>query len=438
MPSNEIVSTDEQVQHTCTACSSTSESNEGFLETVDGQVCPDCSSDYQECDGCADTYLRTDMTYAECDDEYYCRDCTTDLDHCGNCDAYAADLNMRDIVCEDGTVSTCQNCRSGMDTFRCDCCNRTYDANHFDYDEVTGYGSMCTSCQEQRNVVCCDGCDRLYEGRRLQSDGEGSSYCEDCRRSKDGSYIHNYSYKPKTKFCMSEAEKASGKSPDLFFGLELEVENVGGRISHSGMTKKIQKKDVLYFKSDGSINDGFEIVSHPLSYEFIKEQKESIFLPMLNTLIEGKFRSYDTSTCGMHIHMSKKAFGTWQLYRFIKFFIDNKTFVTAISQRKTESINRWAAIESEPDSSIIYKAKKKSGNDRRYVAINLQNEHTVEIRIFRGTLNIHSFMKNLEFCYALFNFTRDINDTSIDAFKKYINQSNEYAVLKKFIKTKNL
>jgi hypothetical protein len=112
--------------------------------------------------------------------------------------------------------------------------------------------------------------------------------------------------------------------------------------------------------------------------------------------------------------------------------------VTSISQRKAEKLERWAAIDDENDDSIIYKAKKKSGNNKRYVAVNLQNSHTVEIRIFRGTLNYMSFLKNIEFCYALFNFTRDSKETTVDAFKDYVSMSNEYAMLKKFIKLKNL
>lgn len=392
--------------------------------------------EHRDCDGC-NTHLPTsELLFIREDNEYYCSECQPELDHCDRCESYSTDLNMRDVVCLDGTESTCQNCRSGMDTFRCDRCACTYNADEFESREVRGYGSICERCEEHLNINDCINCGDSFERGNLYETSDGLC-CGDCRRSSDGAYIHNYSFKPKTRFIMSEAEKASNKKPELFFGLELEVEK-SGSVQIDTIANKIQQKGILYFKNDGSLNHGFEIVSHPMSYDFIIEQKDKMFLNILNTLIESKYRSYDTSTCGMHIHLSKKAFGTWQLYRFIKFFMENKQFVTAISQRKLENLDRWAAIESEPDSSIIYKAKKKSGNSKRYVAINLQNEHTVELRIFRGTLNIHSFTKNIEFCYALFNFTRDVNDTSIEAFKKYINQSNEYSVLKKFIKTKNL
>jgi hypothetical protein len=203
------------------------------------------------------------------------------------------------------------------------------------------------------------------------------------------------------------------------------------------MAKEI-KHDAYYFKNDGSLSNGFEIVTHPMTISYIHQHKEDVFKKMLNALINNRYRSYDSDTCGMHVHLSKKSFGTWQLYRFIKFFVDNKEFVTAISQRKIDNLNRWATIEEESTDAIIYKAKKKSGNHRRYVAINLQNDKTIELRIFRGTLNYQSFMKNIEFCYALFNFTRDCKDITLVAFKEYISNSSEYNMLNKFIKTKNL
>jgi hypothetical protein len=140
----------------------------------------------------------------------------------------------------------------------------------------------------------------------------------------------------------------------------------------------------------------------------------------------------------MHIHISKANFTTWHLYRFLKFFVENKEFIVSISQRKIEKLQKWANIEDENDSSLIYKAKKKDGNDKRYVAINLQNKATIEIRIFRGTLNSNSFMKNIEFAHSLFMYTKENKDISLDGFKMYLESSCDYSNLKKFINLKNL
>jgi hypothetical protein len=270
------------------------------------------------------------------------------------------------------------------------------------------------------------------------SNGEDDSeywICSSCDE-RGGSHIHSYSYKPRAVFKKADNEHVKDVG-QLYFGIELEVERNGSDTSKSSMAKLIEN-DAYYLKNDGSLSDGFEIVTHPMTFSFIQQNKSIVFSKMLSLLSVKGYRSYDSDTCGMHIHLSKKAFGTWQLYRFIKFFVDNKDFVTSISQRKSEQLNKWATIEEEDDNSIIYKAKKKDGNSKRYVAINLQNDKTIELRIFRGTLNHMSFMKNIEFAYALFNFTRDCKNISLQSFREYINQSNEYTMLKKFIKTKNL
>ena len=158
----------------------------------------------------------------------------------------------------------------------------------------------------------------------------------------------------------------------------------------------------------------------------------------MRIISDNGYNSYNANTCGRHIHISKKAFTTWQLYRFLKFFVENKEFIIGISQRKLDKLQKWANIEDDNNSELIYKAKKKDGNSARYVAVNLQNNATIEIRIFRGTLNGQSFYKNIEFVYSLFMYTKENNEISLQGYKDYISNSCDYSNLKKFIKLKNL
>jgi hypothetical protein len=222
-----------------------------------------------------------------------------------------------------------------------------------------------------------------------------------------------------------------------FFGIELEVERKNSNgLKHKYMAGLIDHEH-WYFKTDGSLTDGFEIVTHPMTFNYIQQSTKE-FTNSLKLLVENGYNSYDANTCGMHIHISKNNFTTWHLYRFLKFFVENKDFIVSISQRKMEKLKKWANIEDDSDSSLIYKAKKKDGNSERYVAINLKNSQTIEIRIFRGTLNINSFMKNIEFAHALFMYTKENKDVTLDGFKLYIESSCDYSNLKKFINLKNL
>lgn len=245
--------------------------------------------------------------------------------------------------------------------------------------------------------------------------------------------IENYSFKPYPKYFITNKESLQDA---LFMGIELEIENEKNNIKNGEMSEILDDSH-LYFKTDGSLSDGFEIVSHPLSFEWIKENK-SKFSEMLNSCKENGFRSYDSTTCGMHIHLSKKNFGAWHLYRFLKFFQENKDFIISISQRKIDNLKRWANLEDETNDTLIYKAKRKDGNNSRYVAVNLSNRATIELRIFRGTLNENSFFKNIEFAHSLYVFSRDFNDMNLSNYKKFISENSEYSHLYKFIKLKNL
>jgi hypothetical protein len=262
---------------------------------------------------------------------------------------------------------------------------------------------------------------------------EGSDEDDDDDSDMDSATINSYSYRPSMKFCSLSNENSNAP----FFGIELEVERKNSKgLKHKYMAGMIQHEH-WYFKTDGSLTDGFEIVTHPMTFNYI-QQSEKTFIESLKKLVENGYNSYDANTCGMHIHISKANFTTWHLYRFLKFFVENKEFIVAISQRKMEKLKKWANIEDDTDSSLIYKAKKKDGNNERYVAINLKNSQTIEIRIFRGTLNINSFMKNIEFAHALFMYTKENKDVTLDGFKSYIETSCDYSNLKKFINLKNL
>jgi hypothetical protein len=251
--------------------------------------------------------------------------------------------------------------------------------------------------------------------------------------------IESYSYKPKPKFNFIKGEDKNS----LFFGLELEIENEEDKIRNKYAAQKITQiltEDIVYLKSDGSLSNGFEIVTHPMSFAFIKSIPEKFSL-MLEYLKNNGFRSYNSTTCGMHIHISKENFTTWQLFRFMSFFNDNKEFIVKLSQRDESKLKKWASLSDENRDELMYKTisvKKGKDNFSRYSAINLCNDKTIEIRIFRGTLAQGSFFKNIEFCQALFEYTRDYSIVTLQGFKEYIANKKEFKNLAQFIKLKNL
>jgi len=349
--------------------------------------------------------------HQEFDGDIYCQECFDDLfsycEECGNT-VYADD-----IVSIDDTYM-CESCRDDNYT----CC---YDCDDYVLDDdriCVGDNCICESCY-QDNYFSCEGCNEVYHTDYYGSEG----YCQDCEQSEDDNGLYSYNYKPDSVFY---------GDGDLFFGIELEIESEGNSIYDAVQSLP----DFVYAKADSSINNGLEVVSHPTSWNWLQENKKQ--WDIILNLREDGFLSYKTDTCGMHVHLSKKAFSTLHLYKFLKMFFENQEFITIISRRRLSKLERYASLQS--DESIVYKAKIKN-NTERYTAVNLQNEESVEVRIFRGTLSPVGFWRNVEFCKAVYEYTKiaSIKDISADKLCDYImNQQKEYPNLAQFLVDKNL
>jgi hypothetical protein len=178
-------------------------------------------------------------------------------------------------------------------------------------------------------------------------------------------------------------------------------------------------KEMLYYKSDGSLSHGIEVITHPFVFEWMKEHKEVI--KHINGLANLGCASYHTRTCGFHVHMSKEAFTNAQLFKFMKLIYENQEFTKKISQRT--SIERMSSYASLTAGNLINRAKHKNNpREERRGAVNLAPAHTVEVRIFQGNLNQSRIWKNLEFCHALWAFCNEVTfkEVTVPVFTKFI------------------
>ena len=362
----------------CANCGEEFDFGDELIKTPDHDLfCSDCFvENFSFCDYCGSVCHRDDLSYSELQDRHYCDSCFTDrVPHCYSC---GCELHPENHHTDGADLVFCSDCFF-EDYFVCDDCGEVCSREYEHYDEH-------------------DGC----------------SYCDGCYRPNSSEHIADYTYKPNPEFkSNSKKERTNGKT--LFFGLELEVENRKCDYSNDEVAGQVNSylPDV-YCKEDGSLNNGFEIVTHPFTWEWYKAHKKD-FDALLDFLIKKGFSSFDPGTCGIHIHMSKNAFSTLQLYKLLKLFYEYENYphIKAISQRTDKSSRgscQWGySPETMDHCQCIYNAKEKY-NDRRYTAVNLSNSHTIEIRIFRGTLNKVSFHKNLEFVKAVYHYT---NVTSI-------------------------
>lgn len=352
------------------------------------------------CHGCESEIDTADAVALDNGDEY-CVDCVESCDECG--ETFARDAEQLEDALTSGhtfwgrtsrTRRCCSECRRD-----CADCGRIFtDAVHGGENQHGDW--VCDRCSE--NYERCEDCGETHRTSAMRyvddcDEGEGW-YCSTCHSQRPGRSIHDYSFKPDPVFHYGERERKTAKHRT--FGVEIETENKGGDCEVTA-AQSVSASGLFYCKRDGSIDEGFEMVSHPATLAHWREAD----LGYIDKLRQTGWRSYGTETCGMHIHVSKDSMSQLTQLKLLEFFKNNSQFIQLISRRRRSNLDRWAAIDPEytPRKELSRKVKG-SRYSERYSAINLKNTHTIEFRIFRGTLDVAAVKRNIEFVAALIRF----------------------------------
>lgn len=331
--------------------------------------------------------------------------------------------------------------------FLCAHCGGQYPTH--DMYDVQG-SELCPACAAELTVVCmhcgqriyteddagdenislCNLCRGLYYtectacGRLLRlsdtyypDDSENYAYCQDCYDTyQESSPIHDYSYMPELVF--------HGKG-SRFFGVELEIDCGGNEQQNARellIAANCAEKN-LYIKNDGSLNDGLELVTHPMTLDYhLHEMPWKAVLDKARLL---GYLSHRAETCGLHIHISRLAFGCTYgqqeaaiarlLYFVEKFWPELLRF----SRRTQSQLNRWAArygAKLTPKEQIDLAKHSAAG---RYTAVNLTNSETIEIRIFRGTLKLNTLIATLQLVNHLCEVAVSLSDETLQDMSWY-------------------
>ena len=176
----------------------------------------------------------------------------------------------------------------------------------------------------------------------------------------------------------------------------------------------------LYCKHDGSLDEGFELVSHPMSLRY--HQEEMPWEKLLRAAAEMGYTSHQAGTCGLHIHVSRTAFGNTEaeqdtaIARVLYFFEKNWEELLKFSRRTQRQLDRWAArygYKEQPRE--ILEHAKKGCHAGRYTCVNLQNRNTIEFRIFRGTLKYNTLIATLQMVDRICDVALYLSDEEIKA-----------------------
>ena len=374
-------------------------------------------------------------------------------------------------------------------------CSRTANITTVYVDESTdvqwcgyhtsNYASQCNNCNAWTSDNFDSGCadrdcsshaddeDEWYIDRDPQPAALCSNMqCRECypaSQSSNYNPIHDYYFKPTPAF--------HGDGPS-FYGFELEVETGDNRVRSTGR-KALESfagnaTDLAYLKHDSSIESGFEMVTHPMSYPWAMENFPFDVLDVLKA-----HRARAASSCGLHIHVNRDGFSSpTHAYRWLKFWYRNERGISAIARR---SDSHWAAFAASersrvkrvvkpnlPDAwstrlarscavyeplhaarnawlwhdtyyqegriaghsaenfpqrieynaaMLEYRAVRDHGRDdygaQRYSAVNTTNDATFEMRVFASTLETQQLQAALGLASATVEYTRKLTSTDI-------------------------
>lgn len=423
----------------CQHCDEYHEINSGEYYNLDedgeGIACSDCysSEGYQDCACCGYTTHPDDTS--ETEDGSVCGQCFEDeYEGCDDCESIVNDTrHIRDSdLCNqcargviENIITECNSC-SNEDGLECEECSSELEVVIPIVFNVNAFGIAdrwwsCATCGERRLGLPIGTNAQLAE--MLATEEYGEAICDRCH-SEDGSPVAyrvlNYTHKPPPRFKRTDRDF---DNRSLHFGTEVEVDVADG-VHRDAALVQLGPQDtarLFYCKHDVSTVAGFEIVTHPFTYDWMRQNPEA-FQPMfdLATLMRG----FESVKCGMHVHMSKDAFSELQMFKFMRFFHMNTKFIRSLARRPKGRFDRWAQIVVPERSSLMRFTLNKEHIDFKRGALNMENKDTIECRIFRSSLAPTAYYGNIEFLQGLFDYTKNcgVNDDQLtkDRFMDYI------------------
>lgn len=246
-----------------------------------------------------------------------------------------------------------------------------------------------------------------------------------------------------------------GEKPFLYYGIEVEVEMDNAYIdvfhyddyedyteTSEEICEILQKvaelsHGIFVFEKDGSLNNGFEMISSPMSYgmwtspEVVECLKNTFaYLQEQHALIN------QPTTNGMHVHISKKFFdyGTCKRERreqayedmdwLFQFFqpelekLGGREYTGYCASKVSKALDRYGIGNNSYNDRTMrveleVKGKLKKGGEMasgdHYSAVSLSGP-TIEGRIFKSTVDYKHILANIE---IMRNFSHAVRDGEI-------------------------
>ena len=351
----------------------------------------DNDNDLVSCGEC-NAEINEDDSFTTNNGEIVCSDCIQVCQYCEN--IYTSNDDWYNV----GNEHWCESCWEN-DSFTCNRCDYSTNA-HRDGGTNVGNEYWCEDCVGD-NATYCDECDEYYP--------DSGGNCS-CNQNNEG-VVHQYSYKPNPVF-------HGGNDNNLYMGFELEMSfgdnpDRGDFNTAVSDVLELEQADICYLKQDGSISGwGYELVTHP--HTLTAYEQATDLWNYIEACRKRGARSWDTTSCGLHVHVSRSAFKSGaHTHRFLSLIYRNPREMMKLAGRKNSRFARFDDVYKSDEWGIPQfnlRDKVHGGSmTERYSAVNTNNDYTLELRFFRGNMKREGIMTALELCHASVEYTRNMS-----------------------------
>ena len=412
----------------CAGCGKPTQTSK-TLQGADGRrYCLPCfESEFIVCPHCGDIVWR-DNAMRGADNELYCESCFDELfTICAQC---GKAIYREDAV----TVHTCGHADSVYDSpedwcydcadaeaVKCVCCGDYFDSD-FDGNETVD-GWCCDGCIDD-HYCRCEHCGEFISSEVIEYNDDDEGLCSSCyERWQEGRVIHKYhscDYRPLNWHGGSE----EARQQTLFVGVELELcdggtdtENARAIVEATGY----EVDESFVVERDGSLRDGFEIISSTATVDF--HINEYGWDELMDKAIQLGYTSHDSGCAGLHVHLDREYFtdATCSVEHVITILaVNNADWLKKFSRRRDFSYCKFpkdvvpfkgitfgcTSADEVPESELMLIEVANGFHADRYSCVNFRNSETIELRFSRGTLKFSTFVAIMQLTQMLADFTK--------------------------------
>ena len=295
----------------------------------------------------------------------------------------------------------------------CEICGKELHYEDIPRATTTG-GFICMECIEHYSNRCSCG--------RVITDKNSLCVC-----NTSDLHIYNYSYKPRGLF-RTKKYINKYKSKQLFLGMELELNNISDIIIQNLLINSLDNRD-CYLKSDSSIGNGSEVVTAPMSREYMEDWLDSLedVFSYLNNVLEVQ------ENAGIHFHISKSALPIEMIYKLGLLF--NTKQMNRVANVFAYIGGRYENFEIPCNMYYCNASDKEIRNcltgDHLY-CVNLggNESKTIEFRFFKSTTDLLRIKDYISLIFYILEYVRitAIKDINIKHLLEFLADKKYYKI----------